>query len=79
MPTSRTDTRVQCPFYRYDECYEKTRIHRIVCEGIVDKSTLVLNFRYKKDFRIQLDTFCCEYFKKCEVYRMLMEKYQDAA
>lgn len=76
MPTSRTDVRVKCPFYQYDE--GSSRIHRITCEGIVDGSTLILNYRYKKDFRIQLDTFCCEYFDRCEVYRMLMQKYQEA-
>ena len=77
MPTSRTDTRVKCPFYLYDECYKKKRTHRIICEGLIDGSTLVLNYRYQKDFRIQLDTFCCEFFDRCEVYRMLMQKYEE--
>jgi len=79
MPTSRTDTRVQCPFYQYDESLAKKRKHKIVCEGIIDGSTLVLNYKYKRDFRIQLDTFCCEYYDRCEVYRMLMQKYDDEA
>ena len=38
MPTSRMDARVQCPFYQYDECCRKPRIHRITCEGIVEDS-----------------------------------------
>lgn len=77
MPTSRTDVRVQCPFYQYDVCRPRENIHRIICEGIVDHSTLVLNYRKKPDFHMQLETFCCRYFDKCEVYRMLMEKYEQ--
>ena len=78
MPTSRNDTRVLCPFYQYDESIEKARDRHIVCEGLVDGSTLVLNYKSKHDFRIQLDTFCCEHFARCEVYRMLMDtKYSD--
>lgn len=73
MKISRTEGNVQCPFYRYDEADR----HRIVCEGIVDRSTLMLNYTYKKDYRLQLETFCCEHFRKCEVYRMLMEKYRE--
>jgi hypothetical protein len=77
MPTSRTDTRVKCPFYQYDESYNKSDQHRITCEGLVECSTLVLNYRYKRDWRIQLETFCCCYFDRCEVYRMLMNKYEE--
>ena len=79
MPTSRMDARVQCPFYQYDECCRKPRIHRITCEGIVEDSTLVLNYKRRQDFHIQLETFCCEHYQRCEVYGMLMEKYRDAA
>lgn len=77
MPTSRTDVRVKCPFYQYDECLSKKKQHRITCEGLVAGSTLIHNFKYKQDFRIQLDTFCCNHFNRCEVYRMLMEKYEE--
>lgn len=79
MPTSRTDSRVKCPFYLYDECPKKKRTHRITCEGIMDDSTLVLSYKYKRDFQIQLENFCCRHFDRCEVYRMLMEKYRDSA
>lgn len=77
MPTSRNDTRVLCPFYQYDENVKKDRVRRIVCEGLIDGSTMVLNYKYKRDFHIQLDTFCCEHFDRCEVYRMLMQKYEE--
>ena len=77
MPTSRTDTRVLCPFYQYDESLNKQRAYKITCEGIVDSSTLVLSYRRKRDFQTQLDIFCCEHFSRCEIYRMLMEKYEE--
>lgn len=65
-----------CPFYRYDELKNK----KIVCEGIVDKSVLSLAFRRRKDYDTQLIVFCCEYYKNCEIYRMLMEhKYDEEA
>ena len=66
-------TDAQCPFYRSDDWQRK----RIICEGIVDKSTLALTYHRKKDFDTQLCVFCCEHYKKCEVYTMLMEKYDE--
>ena len=78
MPTSRTDVRVKCPFYQYDDSISKGGIQRIVCEGIVPGSVLMSCYKTKKDRNIQLDTFCCEYFDRCEIYRMLMDaKYTD--
>ena len=77
LPVSRTDTRVQCPFYQYDQCIPKRRILRIICEGLVDSSSLMLNYRHLSDFTIQMENFCCRYYDRCEVYRMLMEKYED--
>lgn len=64
----------KCPFYKFDD--EKKR--RIICEGIVDESTLALTYRQRIDYDTQLGVFCCEHFKKCEVYRMIMEtKYNE--
>ena len=77
MPTSRTDSRAKCPFYKYDESHNKKNTHRIVCEGLTEDSTLMLVYTYKRDFRIQLETFCCEHFDRCEVYRMFMQKYEE--
>ena len=65
----------QCPFYKFDVGQQK---RRIACEGIVDDSTLELRFTRKKDFDTQLVVFCCEHYKRCEVYRMIMEaKYNE--
>lgn len=64
----------QCPFYRSDDRERK----KIICEGIVDKSWLGLYFDRKKTYETQLNVFCCEHYKKCEIYRMLMKaKYDD--
>ena len=65
----------QCPFFRSAVGDQK---RRITCEGIVDKSVLVYTFSRKKDYEMHLGIFCCEHYKKCEIYRMLMEyKYDE--
>ena len=63
----------QCPFYRADVGKQK----RIICEGIVDDSTLALTFQRKKDYDTQLGVFCCEHYKKCEIYGVLIQKYDE--
>ena len=64
----------QCPFFRASVDGKK----RIICEGIVDKSTLALTFNRKTDYDTQLGVFCCEYYKKCEIFNMIMNaKYDD--
>ena len=62
---------VQCPFYKHDDGR-----NRITCEGLVDNSSLVLTYLRKRDLQAQMDIFCCDHYLKCEVNRMLMEKYQ---
>ena len=63
---------VKCPFYKFDDGRR-----RITCEGIVEDCSLALIYRRKSDYEKQIDVFCCEYYKNCEVYRMLMEKYEE--
>ena len=63
----------QCPFYKSDDHQKR----RIICEGVVEESTLASTYRKKKDYDTQLWVFCCEHYKKCEIYRMLMEKYDE--
>lgn len=73
MPSgSYKQIEVKCPFYKYDDGKR-----RITCEGIIDDSSLALIFHNKRDYEIQIDTFCCEHYTKCEVYRMLMDKYDE--
>ena len=63
----------QCPFFKFHE--EKKK--RIVCEGFVDNSCLALIYGRNRDCYTQLSVFCCEHYKKCEVYRMLMAAKYD--
>ena len=64
----------QCPFFRFDEVKKK----RIVCEGFVDGSNVALIYCRTLDYETQLSVFCCEHYKKCEVYLALMKyKYED--
>ena len=73
MPSgSYKQIEVKCPFYKYDDGKR-----RITCEGIIDDSSLALIFHNKRDYEMQIDTFCCEHYTKCEVYRMLMDKYDE--
>ena len=63
---------VKCPFYKFDDGKR-----RITCEGIIDDSSLALIYHNKHDYCVQIDTFCCEHYKKCEIYRLLMDKYDE--
>ena len=64
---------VQCPFYEHDNGKSN-----ITCEGIFPDSTQTHKFRYKKDYEMQINTFCCKYYEKCEVHRMLTKyKYEE--
>ena len=73
MPSgSYKQIEVQCPFYKYDDGKQ-----RITCEGLVDNSSLALIYRNRTDYETQINVFCCEHYKKCEVYRILIEKYEE--
>ena len=73
MPVeSSKEVNVKCPFY----CYDRDK-SKIICEGPVDKSYITLSFRRRSDFNSHVEIFCCKNFQKCEIYRILMEKYED--
>ena len=64
---------VRCPFYQSDD--DK---RRIICEGIVDGSTIAVNYRRRADLQKQISIFCSKRYENCEIYRMLMnEKYEE--
>lgn len=63
---------VRCPFYKSDDAKQK-----LVCEGITEESNLSQHFRSKHGLETQLQVFCCEHYTKCEIYRMLIEKYEE--
>ena len=63
---------VRCPFYKHDDGRR-----RITCEGIVEDSSVALIYHKKADYETQIRVFCCENYKKCEVHRLLMDKYKE--
>lgn len=63
---------VQCGLYKYDDGHQ-----RITCDGIIDDSSIALIFHKREDFDKQIEIFCCEHYKNCEIYRMLMENKYD--
>ena len=59
----------KCPFYH------KESPHRVFCEGVVECSSLSLNFGDPKvcqEFRFK---YCNSNYKDCPVNKMLMKKY----
>lgn len=63
---------VRCPFFKFDDGKR-----RITCEGLIEDSSLALIYHKKRDFETQIRTFCCEHCERCEIYRILMEKYEE--
>ena len=66
----------QCPFF--GKIQRAGGAQKIVCESPVPGSSLSLYFRRKEAFEKQINIFCCEHYKKCEIYRMVAEsKYEE--
>lgn len=64
---------VVCPFYRHDD-----GIRRMVCEGLLDTSTISQHFRGKKQMVRYMERYCFSDCTSCEIFRMLMHaKYED--
>ena len=63
--------RPECPFF------QRLETRAVVCEGIVDKSSLVWRFRAIKDRDTQYKVFCCENYEKCETYALLEALHED--
>ena len=75
MPDGSWNKReIQCPFYKHDSYRDKS----IVCEGVFDRSLCVHRFRRGEDRRKQIELFCSDGYKTCEIYRAIMEaKYPE--
>lgn len=71
MPTMYEDVDVKCPFFR------SSGKRKLTCEGITDDFTISLNFITRDKKCLHCKIFCNEHFEKCEIYRMLEEKYED--
>ena len=60
----------KCPFYH------KESPQRVFCEGVVDNSSLTLNFadaQTCQDYRFK---YCNDKYPDCPVNKMLMDKYK---
>ena len=43
---------------------------------MADGSTLSQRFQNKQGYKIQMNTFCCDKYDYCEIYRVLIEKWE---
>lgn len=58
-----------CPFYRSEDGY------RLVCEGVVDDSSVHVVFPSSTKKREYRDKYCCSDYKACRVSHVLYAKY----
>ena len=69
--SSLWESQIGCPFYRSDEK------RKIVCEGVGEAEAIVLRFRYTQERDKQIRLFCAGCYERCEIFRMVSEKYDD--
>ena len=62
----------KCPYYVKDDG-KKT----IECSGVCDGNNLAWRFKKQEDFDIQMETFCKDHYKNCEVFQMLDGIYNE--
>ena len=72
MSPSYRQVYVQCPFYVTDDGKQ-----RITCEGFGTSRSLTQVYRFKAEYERQMESFCCENYQCCEVYRVLMKSKYD--
>ena len=61
---------ILCPFYRDDNPRQKT----ISCEGVFSRASLTNRFQRQREREMQLDIFCADQYRKCEIFRAIMEE-----
>ena len=61
----------QCPFFLF------SGRKSVGCEGITDDCFIRMVFKSEDKKKEHQKIFCEERYKNCEIYRMLMEKYED--
>ena len=72
MSTSWNAWYTKCPFFKTDDGRSM-----ITCEGVGNSCNLSLRYMDKHDYELQLEVFCKNHFQNCEVYRMILEKYEE--
>ncbi len=71
IPMPKKNIPPQCPFYLFGG--RKT----VGCEGVTDDFFIRLVFKAEEKKEAHERIFCDERYKNCEIYRMLMEKYEE--
>jgi len=69
--SSHGTAEVLCPFFRAHSPLE------IGCEGITDSTVIKLIFSGKKERDLHESIFCAMHYRNCELYRAIMEKYEE--
>lgn len=72
LATNGIDHKARCPYY-----HRTDGKNRVACDGVIEGGSVILYFVAKEDLDIQLGTFCCGQYRKCEVYRMLTSIYDE--
>lgn len=62
---------IRCPFFK------KHEPKAISCEGITEDCVLRLVFTSQEGRERQESIFCSSAYEKCEIYRAIMEKYEE--
>ena len=65
---------IRCPFWRRtnDPAYT------VGCEGLIDRSTLLMRFERAEDREIHARAFCAGRYENCELYHAILEaRYQE--
>lgn len=77
VPESYWTSCVLCPFYRTSEKNRMEWGARIKCEGFTDNCKITIAFRSWRDMDDQIEIFCANHYKNCEVYRMIYAAKYD--
>jgi hypothetical protein len=70
MATYFDDVDAKCPFFR--SCGKR----KVSCEGVTDDCITCLIFISEQKRNLHREIFCNARYQNCEIYRMLMEKYE---
>lgn len=73
MATDWVDFYAKCPYYLRSDRGKK----QLSCQGVADSSSLCWKFGKREDMMIQIRTFCCDKYARCEVYRLLRQIYEE--
>jgi hypothetical protein len=71
MPRTYNEGLINCPFYK------ATATQSISCEGITDDCITKLLFTSPEKRDLHRKIYCDNQYKKCEIYNMLVKKYEE--